>query len=108
MALLGFLAWIRNRTQKVLFWMSMWALALLCQVIVGELRLPMINALSIGLTQPILSLADLSIWFLLLHLLELDKRRSLLRWTRILACISIFCGASDGLLTMLDWSGAHV
>jgi Stage II sporulation protein E (SpoIIE) len=108
MALLGFLAWWRNRNQKVLFWMSMWALALLLQTIVSSLRLPMSNALSTGLTQPILSMADFSIWFLLLYLLELDKHRFLPRWTRILACISIFCGASDGLMTMLDWSGPHV
>jgi hypothetical protein len=108
MALVGFLAWLRNRNQKVLFWMSMWALALLLAFIVGSLRLPVSNALSTGLSQPILSLADVSIWFLLLYLLELDKHRFLPRLTRILACISIFCGASDGLLTVFDWSGPHL
>jgi hypothetical protein len=108
MALVGFLAWLRDRNQKVLFWMSAWAFSLLLSVIVGSLRLPMTNALSTGLIQPILSLADVSIWFLLLYLLEFDKHRFLPRWTRILACISIFCGASDGLLTALDWSGPHV
>ena len=28
--------------------------------------------------------------------------------TRILACISIFCGVADGILILLDWSGPHV
>jgi Stage II sporulation protein E (SpoIIE) len=107
-ALLGFLAWLRNRSQRVLLWMSVWALALLLSVIVGNLRLPLTSALSNGLAQPILSLADIAIWYLLLYLLELDRHPFLPKWTRILAWISIFCGAGDGLLTLFDWSGPHV
>jgi phosphoserine phosphatase RsbU/P len=108
MVVFGFLAWLRDRNQKVLFWMSAWAFSLLLSVIVNQLRLPISNGLTVGLVQPILSLADVSIWFLLLYLLELHKRPLLSRWTRILACISVFCGAADGLLAILDWSGPHV
>jgi hypothetical protein len=104
---LGLLAWLRNRNERVLLWMSLWALALLLGVVFAGLRLPITGAVAGGLTQPILSLADISIWYLLLYLLELDRHPFLPRWTRILACISIFCGGMDGLVTMLDWGGPH-
>jgi hypothetical protein len=107
-ALFGFLAWSRNRAQRVLLWMSLWASALLLSSFFGSLRLPFTVALVSAITQPLLAVADISIWFLLLYLLELDRHHFLPRWTRILACISIFCGASDGLLVFLDWSGPQV
>ncbi len=105
---LGLLAWLRNRSQRVLLWMSLWAFSGLLAVIVAGLRLPMSVALSSGLVQPILSLSDIAIWYLLLYLLELDRHPFLPRWTRILAYISIFSGGLDGLLIFLDWSGPHV
>ncbi len=107
-ALLGFLSWFRNRKQRVLLWMSVWASALLLSAFFGSLRLPFTAAVANGITQPLLSFADIAIWYLLLYLLELDRHPFLPRWTRILACISIFCGAGDGVLTLLDWSGPHV
>jgi Stage II sporulation protein E (SpoIIE) len=107
-ALLGFVAWSRNRAQRVLLWMSVWASALLLSAFFGSLRLPFTSTLKTAVGQPLLSVADIAIWFLLLYLLEFDRHRFLPRWTRILACISIFCGASDGLLILLDWSGPQV
>ena len=108
MSLIGFVAWFRNRSRRVLLWMSVWSSALLLSVIIGGLRLPLTAALVTGLAQPILSLADISIWYLLLYLLELDRHPFLPRWTRVLAWVSVVCGASDGLLTAFDWSGPHV
>jgi hypothetical protein len=107
-ALVGFLAWLRNRRRRVLFWMSAWACALLLSSFFTSLHLPFTNALSSGIQQPLLSVADIAIWYLLLYLLELDRNPSLRRCTRILACISIFCGVADGILILLDWSGPHV
>jgi hypothetical protein len=106
--LFGFLAWFRNRKQRVLLWMSLWASALLLSAFFGRFRLPFTVALVSAITQPLLAIADISIWFLLLYLLELDRHHFLSRWTRILACISIFCGASDGLLIFLNWIGPQV
>jgi hypothetical protein len=107
-AILGFLSWFRNRKQPVLFWMSVWASALLISAFLGSFRLPITAAVVSAITQPLLSFADIAIWYLLLYLLELDSHPFLPRWTRILAGISIFCGAADGVLTLLDWSGPHV
>jgi hypothetical protein len=107
-AIVGFLAWCRNRKHQVLFWMSAWACALLLSSFFTSLRLPFTNALSSAVEQPLLSIADIAIWYLLLYLLELDRNPVLRRCTRILACVSIFCGVADGIVILLDWSGPHV
>ena len=106
--LIGFLAWLRNRKRRVLFWMSAWACALLLSSFVFNLRFAITAALTSAAQQPLLSIADIAIWYLLLYLLELDRHPRLRRWTRILACISIFCGVADGLLLLMNWSGPHV
>jgi serine phosphatase RsbU (regulator of sigma subunit) len=107
-AFLGFISWFRNRTRRVLLWMSAWACALLLSSFFTSLQLPFTSAFSSSIQQPLLSIADLSIWYLLLYLLELDRNPALRRWTRILAYISISCGVADGILILLDWSGPHV
>jgi Stage II sporulation protein E (SpoIIE) len=105
---LGLLAWLRNRNQKALLWMSLWAFALLFSVLLGGLRLPWPSHFSSGILQMVLSLADIAIWFLLLYLLELDRHPFLPRWTRIMACISFASGFLDALVIMADWGGPHV
>jgi hypothetical protein len=107
-AFFGFVSWIRNRRRKVLFWMSTWACALLLSSFFTSLRLPFTSSFANSMQQPLLSIADISIWYLLLYLLELDRNPRLSRWTRILAGISIFCGVADGVLLWLDWSGPQV
>jgi hypothetical protein len=107
-AFLGFVSWLRNRKRRVLFWTSVWGCALLLSSFVTSFRLPFTSAFSSGMQQPLLSIADISIWYLLLYLLELDRNPRLRRWTRILAGISIFCGVADGILILLDWSGPPV
>jgi len=108
LAFLGFVSWLRDRSRRVLFWMSAWAFALLVATFFTSLRLPFTFSVSNGLEQPLLSVADIAIWYLLLYLLELDRNAALRRCTRILAYISISCGVADGLLILLDWSGPHV
>ena len=105
---LGLLAWLRDRRQRVLLWMSLWVFSLLMAVLLNGLRLPLSVALASGLTQPILSLSDIAIWFLLLYLLELDQQPSLRRWTQVLAWISMASGSLDCLALWMDWSGRHV
>ena len=108
MAIVGFLAWLRNRKHRVLFWMCAWASALLLSSFFTSLRLPFTSALTSAIQQPLLSVADIAIWYLLLYLLELDRNPVIRRCTRILAGVSIFCGVADGMVILLDWSGPHV
>jgi hypothetical protein len=108
LAFLGLVSWLRDRSRRVLFWMSAWACALLLSSFFTSLRLPFTSAFSNSIQQPLLSVADIAIWYLLLYLLELDRNPALRRCTRILAYISILCGVADGILILLDWSGPHV
>jgi Stage II sporulation protein E (SpoIIE) len=105
---IGVVAWLRNRNQKVLFWMSLWAFAFLCTVVLNGLRIPWSFAASNAIAQCVLALADVAMWYLLLNLLELDRHPFLPRWTRILAFVAVAGGVLDGLVILSDWAGAHV
>jgi serine phosphatase RsbU (regulator of sigma subunit) len=105
---LGLVAWLRNRDQKVLLWLSLWACAFLLSVLLNGLRLPWSFGVSNGIAQSVLALADVAIWYLLLNLLELNRHPFLPQWTRILACIAVACGVLDGLVIAADWGGPHV
>lgn len=105
-ALLGILSWIRNRNQPVVFWMAVFAIAHTLQFFLVGFRLPLSFNMAIGWLQPVLSLQDISVWFLLLHLLELNTNRRLRRFVQVSAIISVLATIADGLLSAADWSSA--
>jgi diguanylate cyclase (GGDEF)-like protein len=102
-ALLSFLAWMRDRDRWLLFWMTGYALAppLTLLFLGANLRWPYV--LAIGATQPIAALQDVSLWFLLLWLLPLREHRGLVRLTRILAGLSMINATLDGVLLAIGW-----
>jgi Stage II sporulation protein E (SpoIIE) len=55
---LGLVAWLQNRNQKVLLWLSLWACALLLSVLLNGLRLPWTYGVSTAIAQSVLALAD--------------------------------------------------
>ena len=99
-ALLSFLAWLRKRKQKLLIWMAIYA----CEPLVVQtlilFRLPFHYLFALGVLQPLIGIGDISLWFLLLYLLQLEDHPRL-RWiTRIVAIISIVATSLDGALTI--------
>ncbi|HZL68514.1 MAG TPA: hypothetical protein VFC29_14425, partial [Candidatus Limnocylindrales bacterium] len=101
---LGLLIWLRNRSQHVLLWIAVFCGCPLASMILVGLRLPFSYNFAIGWLQPVLSLRDIALWFLLLYLLKLDENPRLAHVTRILAIVSIISTSLDGALTMVDWS----
>ncbi|MGA8727332.1 MAG: SpoIIE family protein phosphatase [Terracidiphilus sp.] len=101
---LSLLAWLRDRSKRVLFWMAVFSGASVLSLILVGLRIPFSFSFALGWLQPVLSLADVGLWFLLLYLLKLDENPRLARLTRQLAIISIVATSLDGLITLLDWS----
>ncbi|MGH9519794.1 MAG: GGDEF domain-containing protein, partial [Terriglobales bacterium] len=100
---LSLLAWLRNRKQRVLVWMASFSGGYVLVLFLVGLHIPFSIDFALGWLQPALSLIDISIWFLLLYLLDLDENHTLFQFTRRLAIFS-FCSASlDGLVT-LSWS----
>ena len=104
--LLSLLTWLRNRTAKILLWMAGFSLAPIAILFLDGLRLKLPFDLSLGLQQPLYSLEDISLWFMLLWFLDLNDSRKLLRLTWIFAAINLSVTTLDGLLVFFGWSSS--
>jgi hypothetical protein len=104
-ALLGLLAWLRNRSQRVLLWLAVFCGGPCAAFLLTGLGIPFSYDFALGWLQPILSIEDIGLWFLLLYLLKLDENPRLYRFTCIIAVISIVSTSLDGLLGVTTWSG---
>ena len=102
--LLSLLAWFRHRSRRVFLWMAVFTGGSVISLILVGLRIPFSFSFALGWLQPVLSLSDIGLWFLLLYLLKLDENPRLARLTRQLAIISITATSLDGLITLFDWS----
>jgi len=103
-ALLGILAWLRNRSLRVALWIAVFSFSPICAAFLTGLRIPFSYNFALGWLQPVFSFEDISLWFLLLYLLELDKNPRLMKFSRFLAVVSLASTSLDGLLTLADWS----
>jgi hypothetical protein len=99
-ALLAFLAWVRDRTQWVLFWIAGYSLAPLMVLILLGLRIPWSFNFAIGMAQPWFGITDISLWFVLIWLLDLHDNRRLVAVARAFAIIVITTTTLDGLLSL--------
>jgi serine phosphatase RsbU (regulator of sigma subunit) len=108
--LVGLLVWIQNRSQKLLFWMTAFFFSAELWILFQSVLFPWLSHSFIGQLSgnPLHSLEDVALWFLLLYLLNLDRYSWLIRLARILACIALACGFLDDLLFWPDWSNAHI
>ncbi len=100
-ALLSFLAWLRDRDQWLLFWMSLYALMLTMDVVLIGLRLQYPFAMAQFATQIAIAIRETSGWFLLIWLLQLHQHPRLVYYTRLAAIVGIASAAADGCLSFL-------
>jgi serine phosphatase RsbU (regulator of sigma subunit) len=103
-ALLSLLAWFRNPSQRVLVWIALFTAAPIINMFLEDLRLSINFTTGLGWLQPVFSLQDIALWFLLIYLLKLDKNPKLARFTRALAILSIISTSLDGLLCLFWFS----
>jgi hypothetical protein len=104
--IIGFLtliAWMRNRQQWQLFWMAGFAITRIVEMMIYDLRLPWPLTVANAVWQPFSAFHSVSLWFLLLWLLQLRQNSRLVRLTRIFAWIAITTDTVDGLLCLLIW-----
>jgi Stage II sporulation protein E (SpoIIE) len=106
--LLGLFAWLRHRSQPVLLWIAVFSGAEAGRMILFGLRLPIPYNVALGLLQPCIGLQDMGLWFLLLYLLCLDQNPRLVRWTRIMAAITLTCFSLDCLLVLIGWGNSRL
>jgi hypothetical protein len=102
--LLSLVAWLRDRQQRLLLYMSLFALSPVLALFLTGLRLGFTYRFALGWLQPVHALTDISLWFLLIWLLRLREERALVRLALWLAWIDLTANVLDGALTIFDWS----
>jgi serine phosphatase RsbU (regulator of sigma subunit) len=98
--LLGFLAWMRDRSQWLIFWMAVFAASKLLIWVTFTLPLEIPATATIWLFMVPFGLADISLWYLLIWLLDLRDRPGLLKTTKIVAIIGVLVTNFDGLVNV--------
>jgi hypothetical protein len=96
-ALLSFIAWVRDRSQWLLFWMTILAFCPAVDLLTTGMRQMYPFNFQIVVAQTFIEIRETSQWFLLLWLLQIHEYRKLVRFARIAATISIVSGALDSL-----------
>lgn len=102
--LLSFLFWWRDRSQRVLLWTAVYCFALLGNAILFNLHTPLSFRFAQGLDEPWQVMQDVSLWFLLLWLLDLRGNERVMRWTRSLIWVDVLFQLADGATCFVDWS----
>ena len=102
-ALLSLIAWLRDRDQWHLFWISAYSLFPVITLFLYHMHLPLSN-LAFLLGEPLFTVQEIALWFLLLWLLKLNQDRDVVRLTRLVALISIATATCNGLVEGPLWS----
>ena len=96
LGILGLLAWLRDRSLKVMLWMAIYALMQPVHVVLYNAHLGFPYHFLYGFDNLTQGIGDISVWYLLLYLLGLDGELRLKRWTSRLA-------VTDFILLLLEW-----
>ncbi|MGA7886145.1 MAG: PP2C family protein-serine/threonine phosphatase [Acidobacteriaceae bacterium] len=103
--LLSFLFWWRDRSQRVLLWTALYCLTqLFLALLLTTLHTPLSFRFAQGIDEPLQVLQDVTLWFLLLWLLDLRSNERVMRWTRALVWVNFVFQLADGATCFLDWS----
>ncbi len=100
-SILSFFVWLRDRRLRLLLWIAIYSFMPLLEVIFNGLGLHMSSILQQAIVQPLIGAREMSQWFLLAYLLQLEDSRRLMRWLVVLAWLSVICGALDGGLGLM-------
>ena len=102
-AVLALLAWLRDRRQWMLFWLAIYTVH---AVLLLPFSVPGLWSfrLGYGLIAPVVCAEDVSLWFLLLYLLNLRDDRRLVRWTLWMTAVAVVGDFGDGALQLFQWT----
>ena len=100
----GWIVWLRDRSNWMVFWLALYMLRPLALGLADMQFTPW--RIGYGVDGVLYSTADTALWFLLLYLLNLRANPVLLRWTRILAIVTIVSQALEGSLEIFDWQAS--
>ena len=100
-ALLSLIAWLRDRDQWLLFWMTVFAFTPIVELFFRGLHIPYNGAWLNFAVQVEIQVREASQWFLLLWILLLHDHKKLVRFVRLAAISALLGGAADGLVFFL-------
>jgi hypothetical protein len=104
---LGLLAWLRDRSQWLLFWTSCFLAMPFFDIVFGNLHIPWPANLAIGVQQITDAIGNIALWYLLCWLLDLHGNRRLMRLTRIAAITLLTFGLLDSLICFFGWNAGN-
>ena len=100
--------WSRNRREQLFLWVGIFIATPVALDSLNRLFLiPFSYETARSINQPLYVLYSVSLWFLLLRLLQLDRSPRLVRLTKTVAYLSLAIGAADGILALF-WGSATV
>jgi len=107
-AVLCIVLWSRNRREQLFIWVGVYTAApVAMEILQGLFFIPFSYAVARFINQPLYVLSNVSLWFLLVWLLQLNENRRVLSWTKTLAWLTIAAGMADGVLALF-WGSATV
>ncbi|MGC9159705.1 MAG: SpoIIE family protein phosphatase [Terracidiphilus sp.] len=105
-AVLCVFLWNRNRQEQLFLWVGVFTITPVALGILQNLFfIPFSYGLARCINQPLYVMSNVSLWFLLVWLLRLNKQPRVVRWTRALAWMTMAAGSADGLLAYF-WASA--
>jgi len=98
--------WSRNRREQLFLWVGIFtATPIALDALQHLFLIPFTYAVARCINQPLYVVYDISLWFLLVWLLQLNDHPRLMRWTKTLAWMALAAGCADGLLAFF-WGSA--
>ncbi len=105
-AILCVILWSRNRREQLFLWVGVFTVTPVALGILQNLFfVPFSYGLARCINQPLYVLSNVSLWFLLVWLLQLNENARVVWWTRTLAWLTLAVGTTDGLLAYF-WGSA--
>ena len=107
-AALCIVLWSRNRGEQLFLWVGVFTFTPVALDILQHLFLiPFSYPVARFINQPLYVLYSISLWFLLVWLMQLHEKPRLMRWTKTLAWLILAAGVADGTLALF-WGNATV
>ncbi len=105
--ILGLIAWLRDRSQWLLFWTSVFLTMPFLETSMIDWRFHIATWAAVGLMQIVTAIDNISLWYLLCWLLDLHHHKPLMRLTRIAAITMLTLGTLDALVAIVGWPSSH-
>jgi hypothetical protein len=105
-AVLCVFLWTRNRRERLFIWVAIFIVTPVALDILQHLFLiPFSYSFARCVNQPLYVLSNISLWFLLIWVLQLNDKYRVVKWTKMIAWLAMGAGLADGLLAYI-WGSA--